>query len=148
MAPDLAALARELTVSKEDGRIKLYVTARALRSRRDHPRLFATGTYLPVATSGPHEETIFAFVRQQDGVSAMVVAPRMLTRLVGSEQAPCGAEVWGETLLHLPEAAASPRWLNVFTGENLVVRWTRGQRVLPAAEVFANFPVGLLMGQG
>ena len=61
----------------------------------------------------------------QEGVSALVAAPRMLTRLIGGDQAPCGPDVWGETWLHLPEPAASPRWLNVFTGENLVVRWSR-----------------------
>src|SRR5437764_2427969 len=33
----LAALARELIAAKEDGRVKLFVTTRALHCRREHP---------------------------------------------------------------------------------------------------------------
>ncbi len=42
----LRELARELIAAKEDGRVKLYVTHRALQCRRDNPGLFADGTYL------------------------------------------------------------------------------------------------------
>src|SRR5581483_8493248 len=43
---DRRALARELVESKEDGRIKLYLTAVALNHRREHPDLFTTGDYI------------------------------------------------------------------------------------------------------
>src|SRR5207253_9934142 len=61
----LAGLARELTARKEDGRIKLYVTHRALQCRREHPGLFADGDDLPAAGSGPREEQVFGFARRQ-----------------------------------------------------------------------------------
>src|SRR5207302_5606337 len=44
--PRLPELARELTATKEDGRIKLYVTYRSLHCRREQPALFTTGEYL------------------------------------------------------------------------------------------------------
>ncbi len=50
--PDRRGLARELTHLKEDGRIKLYVTAQALRCRRDHLGLFSTGDSLVVKRTG------------------------------------------------------------------------------------------------
>jgi (1->4)-alpha-D-glucan 1-alpha-D-glucosylmutase len=58
-------MARELASAKEDGRVKLYVSHRALRYRKEHPALFATGEYLPLETSGPRQEHVFAFARRQ-----------------------------------------------------------------------------------
>ncbi len=42
---DRTELARSLLATKEDGRLKLYVIHQALEYRRQHPRLFAAGTY-------------------------------------------------------------------------------------------------------
>ena len=51
-----AALAHRLTDGWTDGRIKLYLTWRALRFRREHPDLFQHGAYLPLTAAGPLEE--------------------------------------------------------------------------------------------
>src|SRR5439155_4331915 len=95
----LAGLARELVVRKEDGRIKLYVTHRALQCRREHPGLFADGDYLPGEGSGPREEQVFGFARRQGGTWAVVAVPRLVTRLVGPGEMPLGPGAWQETVL-------------------------------------------------
>jgi (1->4)-alpha-D-glucan 1-alpha-D-glucosylmutase len=138
-------LARELVTSREDGRIKLYVTARVLGCRREHPGLFTTGAYVPLAGAGEKSEHLFAFARHAGDAWAIVAVPRLLTRLAPNvAQAPLGPEVWGETCLELPEAP-DLRWENVFTGERLDSVPRGGRRTLAAADIFREFPVALLL---
>ena len=61
---DLRDLARDLVATREDGRIKLYVTHRSLACRRDHPGLFTAGEYIPLAAEGSKAAHLFAFARR------------------------------------------------------------------------------------
>jgi (1->4)-alpha-D-glucan 1-alpha-D-glucosylmutase len=135
-------LTRELIANKADGRVKMYVTWRALTCRRDHPGLFSTGEYIPLTADGARSEFIFGFARQHASSCAVVVVPRLLTRLTPdmTRTAPAAA-VWGETALSVPELPARAL-VNVFTGERL-----RLSDRLPLARVFAQFPVALLLGE-
>ena len=139
---NLCGLARELVESREDGRIKLYVTHRALQTRREHPGLFADGAYTPLEVEGPRKDHAFAFARQKEGRWAVVVVPRLMTQLApGPDQLPIGA-VWEGTTLHLPQTESVKGWRNVFTGQRLV--GTENSR-LALLEVFAHFPLALLV---
>ncbi len=143
---DRRALARELTHGKQDGRIKLYVTAQALRCRRDHPGLFSTGDYFPAETTGARRDHVFGFSRRLGDRQAVVAVPRLLTRLVpGPEALPLGAEVWQNTRLLLPNVEPKTLWHNLFTGETLTCEDSQGQPALSMAELFAHFPVALLL---
>jgi (1->4)-alpha-D-glucan 1-alpha-D-glucosylmutase len=51
----------------EDGRLKLLVTSRALRFRRQRRELFARGAYHPLRARSPREELVAAFARQAEG---------------------------------------------------------------------------------
>lgn len=148
---DLCELVRELVSAKEDGRIKLYLTWRGLHCRRDQPELFREGAYLPLAVRGQKAEHVFAFARndrRDAGPTAVVVVPRLLVRLIpDGEQAPLGAAVWQDARLVLPPIGADLRWHNIFTGERLTPIEEQGQSALPAAEVFAHFPVALLLAE-
>jgi (1->4)-alpha-D-glucan 1-alpha-D-glucosylmutase len=140
----LPELARNLAETKEDGRIKLYVTHGALCCRRAHPGLFSEGEYLPVDARGARRDNVVAFVRCHRGQAVLVVVPRLLTGLIaGPGELPLGPEVWQDTALPLP--ALPPRWRNVFTGEVLATEPRPGQPVLPLGRVFAHFPVALLL---
>jgi len=109
-----------------DGRIKLFVTARALAARARHAETFRSGAYRALETG---TENAVAFARGEDIV---VVVPRLTTRLVKPPQFPL-AEVWGEHAL-----SVGGRWRNAFTEE--VVEGD----TLPLREVFAAFPVAIL----
>lgn len=146
--PQLPALARQLTQSMEDGRIKLHVTRRALRCRRDHPGLFTAGEYLIAEADGSQEEHMFGFVRRHDRHWAAAVVPRLLTRVTPQAgDLPLGEDVWGDTVLLVPGIGTGQRCRNVFTNEVLTTTEWHGQGSLRLAEVFANFPVALLLGQ-
>jgi (1->4)-alpha-D-glucan 1-alpha-D-glucosylmutase len=146
--PRLAQFARELTAVKEDGRIKLYVTYRALHCRREHPELFTLGEYLPAEPSGAKQDHVFAFTRRRATQCALVAVPRLLTGLAPDrEQLPLGREVWKDTVLLLPDSDGSRRWRNLFTGEILKPSVRSGQNQLALAEILANFPVALLLAE-
>lgn len=137
---DRRNLARELIHARADGRVKLYLTSQALRCRRDHPGLFSTGEYLPAVIDGPMSEHAFGFMRRHNGVMALAVVPRLLTRLeTDAAGLPLGEKVWQGTRLMLQNVEAGLPWQNVFTGQTL--------SSLALAEIFADFPVALLIAR-
>jgi (1->4)-alpha-D-glucan 1-alpha-D-glucosylmutase len=143
---DRRTLAQELLASKEDGRIKLYVTSRALHCRRTHAGLFATGDYFPAQTIGTQRTHVFGFVRRQGHQGAIVMLPRLVARLLSDgHEAPLGEAVWHDTRVLVPGAEPQWGWQNVLTGEPVTFACEDGQPTLAVAEVLAHFPVALLV---
>ncbi len=141
---DLRGLARELVGTKEDGRVKLYVTHLSLQCRREFPGLFADGVYVPLEAEGPRKEHVFGFARGKEGRWAAAIVPRFLTRLAPTtEHLPTG-RVWEETGITLPGTESVRRWRNVFTGE--IYTPSEGPS-LRLTEVLGHFPVALLLGE-
>jgi (1->4)-alpha-D-glucan 1-alpha-D-glucosylmutase len=107
------------------GAVKLLVTSRALRARRDRPELF-TG-YQPLAASGPEADHVLAF----DRGGAITVATRLpigLSRRGG----------WADTVVHLPPGT----WRDAIAGNS----------VLPGAaarvgDVLRRYPAALLLAE-
>src|SRR5262249_25557997 len=124
----------------------LYVTTRTLHCRRDHAGLFSSGEYLALEGSGEKARHLFAFARQKGQAWAVVVVPRLLTRLVPEGEVPLGRGVWDDTRVLLPGADPGLRWQNVFTGEELVPAERDGRLSLAVADGLGHFPVGLLLG--
>jgi (1->4)-alpha-D-glucan 1-alpha-D-glucosylmutase len=139
--PRMRDLAAEVATTPGDGRIKLYITWRALTCRREHPRLFAEGAYLPIDVSGHRREHVFAFQRRLDTARALVIVPRLLTRLIPAPDAmPIGRGIWGDTALNLPEQSPARVWRNVFTGETV-----SSSDTLAMADALSVFPVAVLI---
>jgi maltooligosyltrehalose synthase len=90
---------------------------------------------------GACAEHAFAFCRKNDNAIALVVAPRLFVGLTpDTQQVPLGEGAWKDTHLLLGEhQLGDRRWRNVFTGE-------RYGGELRLAEVFAHFPIALLLG--
>jgi (1->4)-alpha-D-glucan 1-alpha-D-glucosylmutase len=166
----LVALVRDLIAQPQDGRLKLYVTFKALNTRRAQHHLFSQGAYLPLVASGARQDHVVAFARHVDNRWALVVIPRLLMtlsptakplerlrvkivrfprlamKLSPSAKPPLGKRLWKETLLRLPAGAPST-WHNIFTGEEVVVsdRDGTGQGLF-VHEVFRRLPVAFLIG--
>lgn len=155
-------MAKKLLASWEDGRVKLYLTYKALHFRKAYRNLFSTGEYIPVEVAGFRVEHVCAFARHLGSDWALVVVPRLLAQLQLAGQVShvddaqlvtsflTGEAVWGQSALILPEQAPV-RWRNILTGEVFtltvasVAPSTEG-KVLLLADVFGNFPVALLVG--
>jgi (1->4)-alpha-D-glucan 1-alpha-D-glucosylmutase len=91
---------------------------------------------------------VFAFARRTEDRWAIVAAPRLLTRLIpDAASLPLGADVWQDTRLLVPGLAQGAAFRNVFTGERRNATDESGQATLPLAEVFAHFPVALLVSE-
>jgi (1->4)-alpha-D-glucan 1-alpha-D-glucosylmutase len=145
-AEDGAALAERLISQPEDGRLKLFVTSRALAFRKSQERLFASGDYLPLAASGAHADSVVAFARKSDEAEAVVVAGRFYTRLGVGREGPLwrGGEMWGDTALLLDGRLARGRYRDRFTGAEFDAREAWGVTSVRLAEVLARLPVALL----
>lgn len=142
---DLIPLAEELVEQCRDGRIKLYITWKTLGLRRDYAMLFSEGRYVPLEAVGDKRDHVCAFARQFEEQEILVVASRLVAGLCnGQESAPMGGEVWGDTLLALPESNPGQRFRNLFTGETLTVEEQEGTIVLSLASICGHFPVALL----
>jgi (1->4)-alpha-D-glucan 1-alpha-D-glucosylmutase len=143
---DEGALARHLIESRRCGRVKLFTTVRALQARRAGGPLFVSGDYVPLATAGAHGESLFAFARSNGNALAVTCVPRLIARLAGdSGRPPLGAEAWGDTAVRLPDAAAGLTLCDVFTNRRIVPREAADGAALAAADLFADFPVALLV---
>ena len=145
---DLAAFAAELLKTREDGRIKLYVTHRCLECRRDCPDLLLDGAYTGLRATGARAAHVCAFTRTSAaGRTAIAVAPVLIGSLLrAGATAPVGDDVWGGTRLAVSTRLGG-RFENLFTGEMLDVEPSNGRGWLPLRQVLATFPVALLVSR-
>jgi (1->4)-alpha-D-glucan 1-alpha-D-glucosylmutase len=136
--PDAALpeLVSRLLADLASGHLKLHVTHRALRLRRQRPRLFADGGYLPIAVDGGQARHLVACARALDDDAVVAVAARFFTTL---PDPPLGAAAVGGTTLELP-APLAVRYRDVLTG----VALDAGDRRVPVAGLLLHLPVALL----
>jgi (1->4)-alpha-D-glucan 1-alpha-D-glucosylmutase len=107
----------------DSGMPKLWMTARILAIRRERVEDFsAQSKYQPLVAQGAHLGRLLAFRR---GENLIAVVPRFNMTLAGE---------WGDTRLPLPGGA----WRNCFTEQVI-------QREISPGELFASFPVALLI---
>ena len=122
----------ELLRHWSDGRIKLFLTQKLLRFRRDHAELFKEGRYLPLAANGTFAGCVVAFAREHNGEWIIVIAPRLSSR-VGFP--PIG-EKWQDTMLELPEPLSRGAVRDIFGGREVSVSAGR----LQLSEALAQLP--------
>jgi (1->4)-alpha-D-glucan 1-alpha-D-glucosylmutase len=125
--------------SPDDGAIKLWLTAAALRTRRTHRAVFDRGAYVPLEVRGPSAEHALAFARVEGDAAVVTVVGRFFSRLRGPR--PTGA-AWGENQLVLPPALGGRPWRDTLTGQPVPTASRDGR--LDLAAVFQTLPVALL----
>ncbi|PSB07884.1 malto-oligosyltrehalose synthase [Pleurocapsa sp. CCALA 161] len=133
---DILQLIKELIATKENGKIKLFLTHQLLKARKEYSEIFLNGNYQPIEVTGKYRNHIIAFARNHEDKILVAIAPRFLTAIIKPGQLPLGVEVWENTSLKL----TNKNWHNLIdcqtiVGENLAV-----------GEIFQNFPVALLIG--
>ena len=143
---DPAALMDRLMSNPCDGAIKLFITHRALRFRRDHRQLFAAGTYIPLAADGSRSNHVVSFARQWNGQTVIALVGRLFLRIRNSHPAPIG-DVWNNTAILLPKRIKSASFQDVFTGRTFTAEEREGEAAISLAKVFAHCPVALLFAE-
>ncbi|MFN2594417.1 MAG: malto-oligosyltrehalose synthase, partial [Actinomycetota bacterium] len=107
---------------RESGMPKLLVTSRALRVIKDHPEVFAEGSYEPIEVTGDAREHVVAFAR---GGRIACIVPRLWMSGNGN---------FDRATIDLGAGS----WNNVFTG-------SRVTGSVPVSEIWETFPVALLV---
>jgi (1->4)-alpha-D-glucan 1-alpha-D-glucosylmutase len=138
---DILKLINELLETKEDARIKLFLTVQALKARTEHSQIFQQGNYLPLEVSGKFKEHIVAFARSNENKTIVTVAPRFFTSLIQPGEYPLGQQIWHDTSLKLPPQAAS-NWKDAMTEQIIQADGT-----VMIGEALKHFPVALLVSQ-
>jgi len=121
----------ELMQTWPDGRIKLFLTQRMLRFRRQYPDLFHRGEYLPLCASGTFAECCFSFARHVGDKWIVVIAPRLPSR-VGF---PLIGKRWQETTIEFPETFSLKGAHDLFTCHPVRLR-TRNVKLADALSIF------------
>jgi (1->4)-alpha-D-glucan 1-alpha-D-glucosylmutase len=131
-----AATPAESMQTWPDGRIKMFLTQRVLRFRREHADLFQRGEYLPLHVSGTFTDCCVSFARQLADKWIVVIAPRLSSR-VGFP--PIG-QLWKDTVTELPETLSLADAHDLFTchpvpGRNRQVKLADALSILPLATI-------------
>ncbi len=137
-AQNPAALIKDLCSRWQDGRIKLYLTYKALNFRRAHADLFQHGDY--IGLSG--DDHACGFVRCLENQWVIAAVPRLTACLAPARKRLLQPNIWGNAALELPPGAP-PLWRNMITTEEVTAR----EGKLRLADVFASFPAALLASE-
>lgn len=142
---DLSGLCAELLEHWRDGRVKLYLTHRALTLRRRRARLFGAGDYRGLAPGGRHAEHVVALARQDGPAAVIAVVPRLTARLGGlTGRFALGEAAWAQTWVALGDDRLAGVYRDRFTGLTVSSERVDGVAALPAPVLFGHFPVALL----
>ena len=115
-----------------DGRIKMFLIQRALHFRNEHVDLFRSGKYLPLRATGSFADYCISFARQLDRDWAIVIVPRLSSRI----GFPPTGDRWKDTAIELPENLSIDRAREIFTGCELSIQ----NRQIRVADAMAVLP--------
>ncbi len=127
------ARAKDLLASYRDGRIKLHVLRSGLKLRREMPKTFIEGDYVPIDGG----EDIVAFARQHAEGAVVCAVTRRPYRVTGGKAPFAIDDVWQSRTLSVPRGS----WRDALTGATHEVN---GEG-LAASRLFAALPVALLV---
>ncbi len=125
-----------LMASWPDGRIKMFLTQRLLRFRREHPQVFDQGSYVPLKVSGTFAECVVSFARQFEDKAIVVIAPRLSSR-VGFP--PLG-DKWQDTFVEIPGDTPAHTVRSIFTPAELTIHDGR----LPLKDAMSALPFAVV----
>jgi (1->4)-alpha-D-glucan 1-alpha-D-glucosylmutase len=137
---DILSLIADLIANSQDGRLKLFLIARALGARNKYLEVFQRGAYIPLEVVGKYQEHIVAFARHYGKTTAIAIVPCFLTTLVEPPAFPLGEEIWGDTRVEIPQGLEA-KWKDAISGREMPKRDT-----ISIGQALQYFPVALLIG--
>lgn len=142
----LQAIASELLKNWTDGRIKLYVTYKALNFRKEYGEQLKQSRYTPLDVAGERSGHICAFARRSGNTVMIAAAPRFMSRLLADGATPAvNAAAWQKSLLSIPGLPVHS-FRDIFTGAAITAVDYQGAKALACRDLFSAFPVALLVG--
>ena len=132
----------------QDGRIKLCLTAAALRLRRAHPETFLAGDYVPLEIDLSVQAGLVAFARvPREGPAVIAIAPRLAARLISTESEPTWplGSAWQTSRVLLPGELRGRHFVDVVTGRDVPVTQTDQGSWIFVGEALHACPASLLV---
>jgi len=126
----------ELMPTWPDGRIKMFLTQRVLRFRREDPDLFERGEYLSVQATGTFAECCVSFARRFENKRIVVIAPRLSSRI----GFPPIGELWKDTAIELPETLSLEKAHDLLTCRPVCLQ----HRQLKIADALSVLPFAVI----
>ena len=120
--------------------VKLWMTHRLLRLRRELPDVFAHGTYVPLAVEGELAEHVLAFARVHESQRVVVIVTRWFCRLMSGRMAPPTGAVWGATRVVLDQSADA--LTDILSDE--LMHGSGAMSELPLAQLLTRWPFAVL----
>jgi len=130
----------ELMQTWPDGRIKMFLTQRVLRFRREHADLFERGEYLPLQASGTFAECCVSFARRLDDKWVVFIVPRLSSR-VGF---PPVGELWKDTAIEFLQTLSLENAHDLFTCRLFPIQ----DRQLKLADALLTLPFAVMTNLG
>ena len=118
--------------------------ARLLGLRREHPRLFEQGAYVPLDIRGSRAAHVLAYARHHRGHRLVVIVGRLFAKLLVAPGWPqSGEAVWGDTRVDGAGLADEDQLVNCLTGESVTldsggIRLSQALASFPAAVFFID----------
>ena len=102
---DSGKLLEKLWESREEGGIKLWLTHKLLRLRKEHAGFFIEADYIPLKVKGKYKDHVFAFARRLQDQWVIAVIPLHLAKLGRLQKRAVRELKWKNTRVVLPENA-------------------------------------------
>lgn len=133
----------ELFHSWQDGRIKMFLTYKALHLRRQYSKVFETGYYVPLQSTGEAVENSIVFARGLDHDKILIAAGRFFTKFSSLGLLPVGQKAWNKDFVVLPDELVSKQWFNIFSGNSI----SGSSNTLALSDIFQRLPYALLVAR-
>jgi malto-oligosyltrehalose synthase/4-alpha-glucanotransferase len=106
----------DLWEKRQNGQIKLLLINKLLQLRKQLPKLFSKGDYIPLEVKGEYKDSIIAFARTYKNTWAVVITPVEINS-VWTDNINAPAFDWADTNVVLPDTAPVD-FVNVLTGNS------------------------------
>lgn len=134
---------QQLITNLDDGKIKLFMTSRALELRKKLPEVFLDGDYQPLNIEGNGKQNVIAFSRTRGKKSVIAISTRFFLPFL-EENGMIDPSNWINTCLKLSPELASSSWMDVFSRQEFIPQRNNDQGELSLDKILNIMPFALL----
>jgi (1->4)-alpha-D-glucan 1-alpha-D-glucosylmutase len=125
--PPLESMIQEI----DSGLLKMYVMQTCLAVRNKYPKVYQSGSYIPLKVTGNRKQDLIAFIRVYEGQTVITVCGRFFTK----------NQSWKDTRIILPtKYQATKRYDHIHSKEII----NQNDPYIEVSELFQQLPFALL----
>lgn len=126
---------------RRNGQVKLWLTQRLFGLRRENPKLFTQGGYIPLKVRGTYKDHLLAFMRIYKRDVCVTVVPLHTAVMSRAQQKDFFELDWQDTHVVLP-GNVLPEWSDLLTGSQEAFHTK-----LSPSDLFKGMPLAVLKGK-